>query len=82
MITTEQFQKYTTRIQKLKGYLEIDKKLILIKNEEEKSANPEFWNNPKEAEVVLKNLRTLKKWVEDYNQLRSLEDDLSVLLEF
>jgi peptide chain release factor 2 len=82
MITTEQFQKYTSRIQKLKGYLDIDKKLILIKNEEEKSANPEFWNNPKNAEIVLKNLRTLKKWVADYKQLKTLEEDLSVLLEF
>ena len=82
MITTEQFHKYSERIIKLKGYLEIDKKLILIKNDEEKSANPEFWNNTKEAEVVLKNLRTLKKWVDDYNQLNSLLDDLSVILEF
>ena len=82
MITSEQFQNISERINKLKGYLEIDKKLILIKNEEEKSANPDFWNNPKEAEIVLKNLRTLKKWVEDYSQLTTLQDDLSVLLEF
>ncbi len=82
MITTEQYQKFSKRIEKLKSYLEIDRKLILIKNDEEKSANPDFWNNPKEAEVVLKNLRTLKKWVQDYNQLNSLLDDLAVLLEF
>ena len=82
MITTEQYQKFSKRIEKLKSYLEIDRKLILIKNDEEKSANPDFWNNPKEAEVVLKNLRTLKKWVLDYNQLNSLLDDLAVLLEF
>lgn len=82
MITQEQLSKLSERIQRLKGYLEIDKKLILIKNEEEKSANPDFWNNPKEAELLLKNLRMLKKWVEDYNSITSMHDDLSVLLEF
>ncbi|WP_152287355.1 peptide chain release factor 2 [Flavicella marina] len=82
MITTDQFQKLSDRISKLKSYLEIDKKQILINNEEEKSANPNFWNDPKEAEIVLKNLRSLKKWVEDYNNLNTLLDDLSVLLEF
>lgn len=82
MITSEQFQKFSNRINKLKGYLEIDKKQIVIKNEEEKSANPDFWNHPKEAEIVLKNLRTLKKWVDDYTQLTILQDDLSILLEF
>ncbi|MEI6866060.1 peptide chain release factor 2 [Flavicella sp.] len=82
MITSEQFHKFSNRINKLKGYLEIDKKQIVIKNEEEKSANPEFWNHPKEAEIILKNLRTLKNWVNDYTQLTILQDDLSVLLEF
>tara|TARA_B100000809_G_scaffold49621_1_gene44582 strand:- start:4478 stop:5584 length:1107 start_codon:yes stop_codon:yes gene_type:complete len=82
MITSEQFYKISERINKLRGYLEIDKKLIIVKNEEEKSANPAFWNHPKEAEVVLKNLRTQKKWVDDYTQLTVLQDDLSVLLEF
>jgi peptide chain release factor 2 len=82
MITQEQLNKLTTRASKLKAYLEIDKKKILINNEEEKSANPDFWNNPKEAELVMKDLRTLKKWVNDYNTIISLLDDLTVLLDF
>jgi len=48
MITQEQLKDITSRIQKLKSYLEIDKKLIEIANEEEKTVNPNFWNNPKE----------------------------------
>jgi peptide chain release factor 2 len=82
MMTLEQLLKISERISKLKGYLEIDKKLILIRNEEEKSANPDFWNKPKDAEVVLQNLRTLKKWVADYDNLILLTEDLTVLLEF
>ena len=82
MISQEQLDNYNERAQALKSYLEIDKKEILIKNEEEKSANPDFWNDSKKAELVMKNLRFLKKWVADYKHIVSLCEDLSVLFEF
>ena len=31
----------------------MDKKLIEITNEEEKTLAPDFWNNPKEAEAFI-----------------------------
>jgi len=82
MITQEQLKDITSRIQKLKSYLEIDKKLIEIANEEEKTVNPNFWNNPKEAEIVMKELRFKKKWVEDFNKTILLNEEVSVLYEF
>ena len=82
MITQDQLKDISTRIEKLKDYLEIDKKLIEISNEEEKTANPNFWNDPKEAEKVMKALRFKKKWVEDYNKVISFNEDLNVLYEF
>ena len=82
MITHEQLKNISERIGKLRGYLEIDKKLIEITNEEEKTANPDFWNNPKEAEVLMKSLRMKKKWVNDYNEVVTLYDDLAVLYDF
>ncbi len=82
MVTNEQVTNLSERADKLKSYLEIDKKQILIKNEEEKIANPDFWNNPKEAEVTMKNLRALKKWIEDFNTITSMVEDLETLLDF
>src|SRR6056300_1009549 len=82
MITQDQLKDISTRISKLKGYLEIDKKLIEITNEEEKTANPDFWNNPKEAEKLMKDLRFKKKWVEDYNKVITFNEDLNVLYDF
>lgn len=82
MITQEQIKDIATRTEKLKSYLEIDKKLIEISNLEEKSANPDFWNNPKEAELVMKELRIHKKWVQDYRSVLSLSEDLQVLYDF
>lgn len=82
MITTDQLKDISLRIDKLKSYLSIDKKLIEISNDEEQTANPEFWNNPKEAEAFMKILKSKKKWVEDYNSVSTLKDDLEVLVEF
>ena len=57
MVTHDQIKNISERISKLKDYLEIDQKLIEISNEEEKTANPDFWNHPKEAEALMKSLR-------------------------
>ena len=82
MITHEQLKNITERIGKLKGYLEIDKKLIEINNEEEETTNPDFWNNPKEAEILMRSLRFKKKWVSDYNSVITMNEDLLVLYDF
>ncbi len=43
---------------------------------------PGFWDNPKEAEVQMKKVRSLKSWVESYDEVKASEDDLQVLYEF
>jgi peptide chain release factor 2 len=82
MITQDQLKDIAARIEKLKSYLKIDKKLIEIANEEEKTTDPNFWNHPKEAEIAMKELRFKKKWVSDYQKSITLKDDAVVLYEF
>lgn len=82
MITREHINKLQERVGKLKTYLEIDKKIIEISNEEEKTANPDFWNHPKEAEIVMKKLRNKKKWVEDFNEIKTLLEEIIILFDF
>jgi peptide chain release factor 2 len=82
MITQDQLKDITSRIQKLKSYLDIDKKLIEIANEEEKTVNPDFWNDSKAAEIVMKELRFKKNWVEAYNKIITFNEDLNVLYDF
>ena len=60
----------------------MDAKLIEISNEEEKTFAPDFWNNAKEAELIVQNLRSKKKWVEDYNKAVQLTDELQLAYEF
>ncbi len=82
MITTDQIKDIQKRIDELYKYLQIEKKRIEITNDDEKTAAPEFWDTPKEAETFLKQLRSKKKWVEDYEEIAFEFEDLQVLVEF
>ncbi len=82
MINSDQIKEIQSRIEDLHKYLQIDKKKIEISNDDEKTAAPEFWDNPKTAEVFLKQLRSKKKWVEDYEEIHTQFEDLQVLMEF
>ncbi|MBG7629580.1 MAG: PCRF domain-containing protein, partial [Bacteroidetes bacterium] len=82
MISNEHIQKLQTRIDHLKTYLEIDKKKIEVSNEEEKTADPDFWNKPREAELVMKELRSKKKWVDDFNQIVTNFEEIAILFDF
>lgn len=82
VITSDQLKALEKRVSDLYKYLQIDKKKIEIINDDEKTAAPEFWDNPKEAELFLRQLRAKKKWVEDYQNIQAGLDDLQVLVEF
>lgn len=82
MITSDQIKDTQKRIEDLYKFLQIEKKKLEIINDDEKTAAPGFWDNPKEAEVFLKQLRSKKKWVEDYEEIFTQFEDLQVLLEF
>jgi peptide chain release factor 2 len=47
VINNDQIKEIQSRIEDLHKYLQIDKKKIEISNDDEKTAAPEFWDNPK-----------------------------------
>ncbi|WP_281632057.1 peptide chain release factor 2 [Flavobacterium luteolum] len=82
MTTAEQVKGIVERLGALRRYLDVDAKLIEIANEEEKTFAPDFWNNPKEAEDIVKNLRNKKKWIEDYDKAVALTEELQLAYDF
>jgi len=82
MITQDQLKDFETRVDELHAYLNIEEKRIQIQEDELRSQDPTFWDNPKEAEAVMKKMRTRKAWVEDYEKAKTYLEDLKVLLEF
>ena len=60
----------------------MDGKSIQVEEEELKTQDPDFWNDPKSAEEQLRKIARLKSWVDGYNDVLSAVDDLNVLSEF
>ena len=42
----------------------------------------EFWDDPKEAEAYLKKMAGVKFWTDAYDEIRKMDEDLEVLIEF
>ena len=82
MITQDQIKDLDQRIQDLYVYLKIDEKKIELREDELKTQDPDFWNDPKAAEAVMKKLRGKKFWVEAHEELKEKSEDLKVLIEF
>lgn len=82
MITQDQAKELEKRISDLSAYLLIDQKRVEVHEEELKSQDPSFWDDPKSAEVLLKKIKGKKFWIEAYDQLRVQLDDLAILQDF
>ncbi len=53
-----------------------------MEEENQKTQDPNFWDDPKEAEKQLKVVRNIKVWTDGYQQVATLVDDLTVLYDF
>lgn len=49
---------------------------------QKKTESPDFWNDPKAAEVFMKNLNGVKSWVIGFDKASTEVDDLDVLYDF
>ena len=82
MLTMDQIAALGKRVDELKDYLGVEQKRMEIAEDEKLTQDPEFWNDPKEAEKVMKRMRTKKGWVESYDSCASAVEDVQVLHEF
>lgn len=82
MINQEQIKEITQRVIAIEKYLAIPEKKMRLQEEELKTQDPEFWNDPKKAEEHMKTIRGLKSWIDSYSKIKSGLDDIEVLAEF
>jgi peptide chain release factor 2 len=66
----------------LGGIFDVDRRKLIIEDKEQRTLDPSFWSDPEQAEGILKELRTHKKWVQDYHAIAAFVDDAEVLLDF
>lgn len=81
MITQEQIKELRQRLDTLYRCLGIEEKRADVSRKTEKSQAADFWNDPKEAEIFLKKLSSVKVWISAYDKLAGEIDDLEVLFE-
>ncbi len=56
--------------------------MLEIAEEEEKALAPNFWDNPKKAEELLKQTKIKKDWTKSYAALSSSVDDVMLMYDF
>ncbi|NRB50386.1 MAG: peptide chain release factor 2 [Saprospiraceae bacterium] len=81
-MTADQLKELKDRLLVLRRYLDVENRLIEIEEKEQISLDPNFWNDPKKAESILKTIKSHKNWVGQYEEVATIIEDAEVLLEF
>ena len=53
-----------------------------LSNLEEKTINPDFWKNNSEAQNILKKIKSVKDWINGYNNAESLCEELEITYDY
>lgn len=81
MANQENINSLNKRKVELHKFIDITAKEKEAGNLEKKSQENGFWDNPKDAELLLKKLSGLKSWLKSYDVIELNIEELSVLLE-
>jgi peptide chain release factor 2 len=81
-MTIDQYKDLLKRVEGIQNYLKIEEKRMQMREEELKTQDPSFWDDPKKAEVQMKSIRGLKFWVNTFDSVQSAVSDLEVVMEF
>ena len=82
MITSEKIKQFGKRIETLGKYLNIEKRRRDLANEEERTGNPDFWNDSKAAEIVMRKIRETKYWIDGHELLIAQLGEVELSVEF
>jgi len=82
MITQDQLKDILDRTDKLHHYLRIDERRIELEEEELRTQAPDFWEDAKRAEEQMKKVRSIKRWIVGYDEVRALADELQLAVDF
>ena len=71
MLTIDAIDILSSRLEALRGYLNIEQKRMEVMEDEKQTHDPEFWNDSKKAEQVMKLIRSKKSWVTKFDDCAS-----------
>lgn len=67
---------------RLGGIFDVENRLFKIKEEEQLTLRPDFWNDSTKAEAIQKSIKENKTWVEDFQSVEFYMNEIEILLEF
>lgn len=82
MITAEQLKDVKERTDALYRYLGIEQKLVEVEEEQLRTQAPGFWDDAKAAEVQMKKVKDIQKWIDGYKEVKSAADELELAFDF
>lgn len=82
MVTTEQIKAVIEREEALKRYLDIEAKIIQLEEEELRTQVPGFWDDNKTAEAQMRKVKSIKNWIDAYNEVLQANDELQLAFDF
>ena len=82
MITQEQLKEIAERTEALGRYLDVDAKIVQLEEEELRTHAPGFWDDQKTAEEQMRKIKSLKFWIESYNNAKAATDELQLAFDF
>ena len=82
MVSVEQINELKTRVTKVAAAIDIEQREIDLRNEQERTEEPNFWDDPEAARKQLKKVADIKAIIEEYYAARSAEADLDLIPDF
>jgi peptide chain release factor 2 len=82
MVSDEQIKSLTERLATLARCLNIEQRRIDLTNEEEKTQEPNFWDDPDRAQEQLRKVSSIKSWITDFDALASVVGDVELVPDF
>lgn len=82
MVSDEQIRELVERLATLGRCLNIEQRRIDLTNEEEKTQEPNFWDDPDRAQEQLRKVSSIKSWIEEYDTLAGVVGDVELVPDF
>ncbi|MHA7877480.1 MAG: peptide chain release factor 2 [Bacteroidota bacterium] len=81
-LKSEAYKEIKTRVATLRGIFDYENKLQALQQRQVARLLPTFWDDPQKATQVLKEIKTNKMWVDSFEAVQALLNDLETLQEF
>ena len=82
MVSNEQISDLRARADKLNTSINIEQREIDLRNEQERTEEPNFWDDPDAARKQLKRVADIKAILDEYAAMRRAVDDLELSPDF